>query len=124
MALASARLSNNVRLDEAAKDKNRPLAEGEKGRAVELLQHCLVDLGLTMPVSTRPSGLTDGIFGKETAATVKKFQTLNGLKVDGMAGPQTLQRLDVIFQERERLADLQLRAKLNAPAPISPWHVT
>lgn len=32
----------------------------------------------------------DGIFGPETEAAVKAYQTKNGLKDDGLVGPKTL----------------------------------
>src|SRR5262249_51151505 len=68
MRLKSLRFSDNARLQQAA--ENRPaLKEGEQGEAVEALQQALVDLGLSMPVSTRRTGLADGIYGPETKAT-------------------------------------------------------
>jgi hypothetical protein len=42
----------------------------------------------------RKLGLTpDGIYGKNTRQAVRKFQTAQGLEVDGDAGPQTIKRL-------------------------------
>ncbi|NMB32897.1 MAG: spore cortex-lytic enzyme [Clostridium sp.] len=38
-------------------------------------------------------GKIDGIYGYKTYAAVRKFQVKNGLKVDGIAGPQTLAAL-------------------------------
>ena len=46
-----------------------------------------------MPISTK-SGKPDGIFGKETDATVRDFQGKNGLTPDGVVGRKTMGRLD------------------------------
>lgn len=39
------------------------------------------------------NGIVDGIYGYETFSAVKRFQTRNGLTVDGVAGPETLAAL-------------------------------
>jgi len=39
------------------------------------------------------SGAIDGIFGYKTETAVKKFQSKNGLTVDGKVGPKTLEAL-------------------------------
>jgi peptidoglycan hydrolase-like protein with peptidoglycan-binding domain len=122
MPFASARLRNNDRLNRAT--SANPLAKGERGRAVEILQHCLIDLGRPMPQSTSRSGLTDGVFGAETEAAVKEFQRQQGLKPDGMAGPLTLARLDGLFAERERLEALRHVGEMNSPPPIRRWNAT
>ena len=36
------------------------------------------------------NGQVDGIYGSQTLAAVKWFQSKNGLQVDGIAGPKTL----------------------------------
>ncbi len=41
------------------------------------------------------SGNVDGIYGSGTLAAVKKFQQKNGLKVDGIAGKQTLEAMGI-----------------------------
>ena len=48
---------------------------GETGRPIAILQSALITIGYPMPISTRKSGLPDGIYGKETHAVVLGFQT-------------------------------------------------
>ena len=61
------------------------LRKGSRGSAVKRLQE---GLGIG----------ADGIFGSGTEKAVKDFQTANGLDTDGLAGPETLARLDA-FEE-------------------------
>jgi hypothetical protein len=93
MALTSPRFSGNVRLQNAA--NNRPAMNwGEVGEAVRLVQQALIDRGFRMPISMNKFGSPDGIFGDETKATVKTFQSLHGLDTDGIVGKNTLAELD------------------------------
>ena len=62
------------------------LACGSKGAAVKQLQVSLIALGYSC-------GEADGIYGSNTAAAVKKFQSANGLSADGIAGYLTLTAL-------------------------------
>ena len=41
------------------------------------------------------NGNIDGIYGSKTVAAVKWFQSKNGLKADGIAGPATLKALGI-----------------------------
>ena len=41
------------------------------------------------------TGTVDGIYGSKTVAAVKKFQSKNGLTVDGIAGPKTLRAMGI-----------------------------
>lgn len=66
----------------------RTLKRGCKGTDVVNLQKMLVDFGY----SVGKSGI-DGVFGKDTEEAVKKFQSFNNLKADGIAGPKTLEVL-------------------------------
>jgi len=53
------------------------LSSGSEGRQVKLLQQALGSIKV------------DGIFGPETEAAVRSFQTGHGLSVDGVVGPET-----------------------------------
>src|SRR5215207_5090990 len=105
MALSSKRFSNNPALEKAANNQP-PLKRGVSGGAVKPLQQALHDLGFEMPKSIK-KGFPDGIFGSETEAVVKTFQKANALTQDGVAGRDTLTRLDAIFQSLEEAAQLQ-----------------
>ena len=41
------------------------------------------------------NGAIDGIYGNQTLAAVKYFQTKNGLSADGIAGPKTLAAMGI-----------------------------
>lgn len=59
---------------------------GSRGSEVTKIQTRLKNWGYY-------SGTVDGIYGTRTQAAVKKFQKANGLTVDGIAGPRTLEAL-------------------------------
>ena len=61
------------------------LGRGSKGTDVEKLQKSLVDKGYDIGSSG-----VDGNYGPDTEAAVKKYQTDNQLKIDGIAGNETL----------------------------------
>lgn len=58
------------------------LRRGSKGREVMTLQRLLTASGY-------PCGAADGIFGSNTLAGVRSFQSGNGLEVDGIVGKNT-----------------------------------
>lgn len=64
------------------------LREGSAGSAVVELQQRLISLGYNCGASG-----ADGKYGKNTVSAVIKFQRINGLNPDGIAGPLTLQKL-------------------------------
>lgn len=69
-------------------DPNKPPVErtlrlNDKGEGVRMIQTRLVALNLLGEKEV------DGVYGKATLAAVKKFQTLKGLKADGIVGPLT-----------------------------------
>lgn len=59
---------------------------GDTGSTVEEIQTRLSDWGYY-------SGSVDGIYGSATEEAVRWFQETNGLTVDGLAGPATLEAL-------------------------------
>jgi len=96
MTLTSDRFKDNGRLQSAA--KNSPAMRwGERGEPVALVQKAYVDLGYSMPVSSN-GGKMDGIFGKETYAVTRSFQSKHSLGVDGIIGKQTLHELDRLLK--------------------------
>jgi hypothetical protein len=58
------------------------LRSGDSGQRVRALQGVLVARGLLSPP-------VDGVFGPTTEEAVKRFQSVSGLEVDGIAGPAT-----------------------------------
>lgn len=66
-----------------------------KGAAVVKLQQRLISLGYNCGASG-----ADGNYGKNTSSAVIKFQRINGLKTDGIAGPATLQKLYSFSKEK------------------------
>jgi len=58
-----------------------------RGEDVRELQNKLASLGYDV-------GPIDGIFGRRTESAVIQFQKNNGLKVDGIVGPQTYDMLE------------------------------
>jgi peptidoglycan hydrolase-like protein with peptidoglycan-binding domain len=93
--LVCPRFRNHERLQRAA-DNSPPLRQGESGDGVAVLQQALVHLGYAMPRSDKGEDF-DGIYGPETAATVRKFQQTRALVPDGVAGRETLSTMDRIF---------------------------
>lgn len=62
---------------------------GSRGTEVRTIQDKLKRWGYY-------TGSVDGIYGSKTVAAVKKFQQKNGLTVDGIAGPKTLNALGIM----------------------------
>lgn len=61
------------------------LKKGDSGEEVEKLQERLIELGYVCG-----TGKVDGVYGNGTYESVRDFQRMNGLSVDGVAGPATL----------------------------------
>lgn len=74
---------------EEGEKEMQTLKKGSKGEAVKELQEKLLARGYKL----QKYG-ADGDYGSETVAAVKAFQKDWGLKVDGIAGPETLKMLD------------------------------
>ena len=73
---------------EVCKVNIKVLKSGSKGAAVKALQALLIGYGY----SCGSSGV-DGSFGPATDSAVRKYQTVNGLEVDGCVGPATWSKL-------------------------------
>lgn len=65
---------------------DRLLGRGSRGPEVKELQSRLAGLGYVV-------GPIDGIFGPRTERAVRLFQSEHGLRVDGLAGTQTIREL-------------------------------
>lgn len=70
--------------------EQKPLKQGDSGKAVELYQH---KLNAFRADHGKPALKSDGKFGDDTATAVKEFQKANGLTPDGLLGPKTRDRL-------------------------------
>ena len=70
----------------AGADSYRTMKRGSRGEDVKEMQQALKEQGFY-------DGKTDGVYGKGTMNAVKAFQSENGLKADGIAGPETLKKL-------------------------------
>lgn len=64
------------------------LQQGSSGKQVKLIQQKLKNWGYY-------DGEIDGIYGSATTKAVKKFQTVNGLSVDGIVGKKTAQKIGI-----------------------------
>lgn len=96
MSLIYPFFQSNKRL-QSAYNNNPPLRPGERGLAVALLQAALIDLGYPMPMTTSGKGFPDGDYGQETKNTVLKFQEKSKIDRDGLAGKQTIGKLDKLL---------------------------
>jgi peptidoglycan hydrolase-like protein with peptidoglycan-binding domain len=100
--LRSNHFAGNTQLENAL-NNNPPLLNGAAGDGVALLQQALLDLGISLPISTGNGARSpDGIYGEETAARVKTFQAQMGLRTDGIAGHDTILLLDSLYVAQER----------------------
>ena len=98
---------NNLALPENDKDVDvvefgtRLLKKGCEGKDVKLLQETLIDLGF----SCGRYG-ADGEFGNATKDAVEAFQELQGLEVDGIVGPMTIEKImSLIEDESDPIAE-------------------
>ncbi len=79
-------ITNTPRPTATPKVENVYLQEGSSGSKVKTLQQRLISLGWL-------SGKADGEYGGATQAAVQAFQKKSGLWADGIAGPDTLEKL-------------------------------
>ena len=83
---------------------------GSRGEEVRTIQTKLKRWGYY-------NGAIDGIYGSQTLAAVKWFQSKNGLVVDGIAGPKTLAAMGIFNSSgnsstNSNTSDLNLLARL------------
>lgn len=108
MPLVSPRFVGNPQLQAAAQN-NPPLRIGSSGQGVKSLQKALLHFGHDMPLSTATNRKPpDGIYGNETVATVRRFQGEQALFPDGVAGRDTLTRLDALLIADDAQARMNL----------------
>lgn len=94
--------------DNAAPDEPGTLREGMyDNKDVQLMQKNLISLGYDLGADG-----ADGDFGRKTADAVKSFQENNGLTATGIAGPETLARIQ---QKLEGLSDPEESILPNLP---------
>lgn len=84
------------------------LRNGSRGDNVRQLQRDLLQLGYSLPRFG-----ADGHFGVETEAAVRQFQRDQKLTVDGIAGPQTLGRIEALLAAESELYRVQVGAFSN-----------
>lgn len=96
MTLKSPRFAASTALQNAARN-TPPIRRGASGPHVAIIQQALIDLGLGMAISTKKSGKPDGIFGGETESRIWQFQARTGLSRDGVAGRETMTKLDELL---------------------------
>ncbi|KGG80134.1 cell wall hydrolase [Caloranaerobacter azorensis H53214] len=70
---------------------NRVLYWGSRGDDVKQVQYRLLKWGYY-------TGKVDGIYGAGTYRAVRRFQRKNGLKIDGVVGPETAAALGLNFK--------------------------
>nr|WP_237418657.1 peptidoglycan-binding protein [Halobacillus litoralis] len=74
--------------DDLVKNSITALVPGNNGESVRFLQETLKSEGFYTDV-------LDGNYGPNTEYAVRRYQTMHGLTVDGMAGPETLSSLGI-----------------------------
>lgn len=79
------------------------LRKGDRGEAVKQMQEKLLKLGYSLG----PDG-ADGDFGGNTELAVHKFQVRYNLEADGIAGPETLKKLDELTKNASQTPPSQV----------------
>ena len=88
------------------------LYNGCRGEEVRELQQALIDLGYL-------KGTADGIFGRNTENAVRKFQRINKLSIDGLAGMATRQLVMSQAQAKNSAAAATPAQATPTPAPAA-----
>lgn len=79
------------------RESDSVLKHGSVGLAVKTLQENLNKLG-------HNSGTVDGVFGAGTENAVKRFQRATSITVDGIAGPQTVDKISASLAAINKVA--------------------
>jgi D-alanyl-D-alanine carboxypeptidase len=87
-------------------------SEGVPDRRVALVQRALTD-------NQFYSCAVDGLFGERTASAVKSFQTMHGLKVDGIVGTETGKAMGLPFWDTHLVRRLDPPFRDDAKYPQS-----
>ncbi len=82
-----------------------PLAEGQIGPNVELVQRRLNRIAANFPAIPKIYPI-DGVFDPSTTEAVKEFQRIFDLSPDGVVGPATWYRILYIYNGVKRLSEL------------------
>jgi len=103
-------LTYNIFLKEDTNSVEALSKYGSRGEEVRTIQTKLKRWGYY-------NGSIDGIYGSQTLAAVKWFQSKNGLQVDGIAGPKTLAAMGIFnssssSSSNSNSSDLNLLARL------------
>ena len=97
-------------------DRKPTLRKGDSGTYVSLAQEMLMQRGYPLPKYG-----ADGKFGNETRTAVKAFQEANGLKADGVIGPDTWKALEGTEPERRYTVTIPGVTFAQAEALIAAW---
>lgn len=94
--------------------------KGNRGPEVADLQKALSAFGYPLPRFG-----VDGIRGRETSASIRKFQQDNQLKVDGIPGPDTIDKLNTMLASNPEITSklkksTPLEVKSKGPAQLPP----
>jgi hypothetical protein len=81
----------------------------QSSNGTRLLQLALMRLGYS-------PGSPDGRYGPTTAAAIRTYQSSRGLKVDGIAGPRTV---DSIIRDLQAISAAETRGPPTAPATVT-----
>ncbi len=112
--LRSPQFANDIVL-ESIYDSEQIIKEGSTGGHISKIQNLLISLGYQL----NQFG-ADGDFGKETLEAVKAFQKANGLKADGVIGPNTMEQLDLVAFGNQPIHPSPAIGPVQPVTPASP----
>ena len=100
-----------------------PLRRGDTNADVALIQFILNRISQNYPAI--PKLTVDGVFGADTEASVRAFQSIFDLTADGIVGPATWYKMLLLYVAVQRLSELQslgqtyTRYNWELPEPLS-----